>query len=60
MHQLAAEALSAENCLPSGHPVKGQSLRDSCAALDGGPGLREGIPLAQRFRISCFSSSLFN
>jgi hypothetical protein len=52
MHQLTAEALSAENCLPSGHPGQGESLWDSYAALDGVPGLREGIPLVKRFRIS--------
>jgi len=33
MHQLAAEALSAENCLPSGHPVKGALHPCGTAAL---------------------------
>jgi len=33
MHQLAAEALSAENCLPCGHPVKGALHPYGTAAL---------------------------
>jgi hypothetical protein len=59
MHHRAAEALSAENCLPSGHPVKGKSLRDSCAALDGVPGLREGIPACKALQNQLFQRFTF-
>ena len=51
---------SRSEYLPSGHPVKGAplrsaSLRDGCAALDGGPAYGKALRVSKRFSENLFA-----